>query len=128
MSGKWNFVQTVRKTFPRNPYTLTNMDVWEMEIADLKSLSKFNVNFKYILNVTDIFSQYAWSVSLKNKTGTSITTALKSLFHDREPITLQSDEGTGFVNANVQQYLKHQGVNFHTTHNPVIKAAIIDHL
>jgi hypothetical protein len=31
----------VRKRFPRNPYTVTNIDdVWEMDLADLSPLSK----------------------------------------------------------------------------------------
>jgi len=33
----------VRKRFPRNHYTVTNIDdVWEMDLADLSSLSKYN--------------------------------------------------------------------------------------
>ena len=67
----------VRKRFPRNPYTVTNIDdVWEMDLVDLSSLAKYNDKFKYLLNVIDIFSRYAWSVPLKNKTGNSITSAL----------------------------------------------------
>ena len=74
----------VRKRFPRNPYTVTNIDdVWEMDLADLSSLSKYNDRHKYLLNVIDIFSRYAWSVPLKDKTGTSITSALKFLFKNR---------------------------------------------
>ena len=50
-----------RKRFPRNPYTETNIDdVWEMDLADLSSLSKYNDRYKYLLNVIDIFSRYAW--------------------------------------------------------------------
>ena len=97
-----------------------------MDLADLSSLSKYNDNYKYLLNVIDIFSRYAWSVPLKDKTSNSITSALKSLFQDRKPFTIQSDKCTKFVNATVQQYLKRQGVNFHTTHNPDIKGAVIE--
>jgi len=43
-----------------------------MVIADLSSLSKYNVKFKYLLNVIDIFSRYAWSIPVKDKTATSI--------------------------------------------------------
>ena len=57
----------VRKRFPRNPYTVTNIDdVWEMDLADLSSLAKYNDKFNYLLNVIDIFSRYAWSVPLKD--------------------------------------------------------------
>ena len=114
----------VRKSFPRNPYTVTNIDVWEMDLADLSSLSIHNHKFKYLLNVIDMFSLYAWSVPLKDNAGTSITTALKFLFRDRKPLTIQSDKGTEFVYATVQQYLKRQGVSFDTTHNPDIKGAM----
>jgi len=58
----------VRKRFPRNPYTVTNIDdVWEMDLADLSYLSKYNEKYRYLLNVIDIFSCYAWSVPLKDK-------------------------------------------------------------
>jgi len=50
-----------------------------------------------------MFSRYAWSVPLKDKTGNSITSALKSLFQDRKPSTIQSDNGTEFDNVTVQQ-------------------------
>jgi hypothetical protein len=117
----------VRKRFHRNPYTVTNFDdIWEMDLADLGFLSKHNDKHKYLLNVIDIFSRYAWSVSLKDKTCTSIMTAFKSLFQNRNPITLQLNKGTEFVNTNVQQYLKRQGVDFHTTHNPAFKGAFIE--
>ena len=70
----------VRKKFPRNPYIVTNVDdVREMVLADLNSLSKYN-KYKYLLNVIDMFSRYVWRVSLKEKTSTSISSALKSLF------------------------------------------------
>jgi len=61
----------VRNRFPRNPYTVTNIDdIWEMDLADLSSLSKYNDKYKYLLNVIDIFSRFAWGVTLKDKTST----------------------------------------------------------
>jgi len=39
---------------------------------------------------------------------------------------MQSDKGTEFVNETVQQYPKRQWVNFHTSHDPYIKGAIIE--
>jgi IS30 family transposase len=70
-----------------------------------------------------VFSRYAWSVPLKDKTGASVTTALKTLFKSRQPFTLQSDKGTEFLN---KLYLTNKGVSFHTTHKPDIKGAIIE--
>jgi hypothetical protein len=68
----------VRKRFPRNPYTVKNIyDVWEMDLAELSSLSKHNDKHKYLLNVIEVFSRYAWSVPLKDRTASSVTSALK---------------------------------------------------
>jgi len=47
----------VRKEFPRIPQTVTDIDdVWEMDLADLSSLSKYNDKYKHLLNVIDIFT------------------------------------------------------------------------
>jgi len=52
----------IRERFPRNPYTVTNIDnVWEIELAYLSSLLRYKDKYKYLLNVVDIFSRYAWS-------------------------------------------------------------------
>jgi len=115
------------KVFPCNPYTVTNIDdVWEMDLANKSSLLKYKDKYMYLLNVIDIFSRYSWIVLLNDKTGISITAALKSLFQDRKPITIQSDKGTVFVNSSVQHHSKRKGVSFHTTYNPDIKGAIIE--
>ena len=115
----------VRKRFPRNPRNVTYFDVWEIDFADLSSLSKYNDEYKYFLNVIDIFPRYAWIVTLKDKT-CAWNTTLKSLFCDRKPITIQSDKRTQFVNATIQQFLKRQGSNLYTTHNPNKKTSIIE--
>ena len=101
-------------------------DIWENDLADLSSLSKYNEKYKYLLNAIDIFLRYAWSAPLKDNTGTYITTALKILFRDRTPSNTQSHKGDEFVNAIIQHYIKRQGVNFHKTQIPNIKAVIIE--
>jgi hypothetical protein len=81
----------VWKMFHRNPHTATNIDVfWEMDLAVLSSLSKPNDKYKFLLKVIRLFSHYSWSVPLKNKTASSNTTALKYLFQNRKPVTIQS--------------------------------------
>ena len=98
-----------------------------MDLANLSSHSKYD-KYKYLLNVINMFSWVAWSVLLKDKTGTSVISAFKTLFQNRKPIYIQSDNGTECVIATVQQYLKRQGVNFNTTHSPDIKGAVIERL
>ena len=63
---------------------------------------------------------------LKDKTGTSITSALKFLFQNWKPINIQSYKGTEFVNATVQKYIKRQRVSFHMTQNLDIQGSVIE--
>jgi len=48
--------RSIRKRFPRNPYTVKNIDdVSEIDIMDLSSLKKYNDNHRYLLQVIDVF-------------------------------------------------------------------------
>jgi hypothetical protein len=69
--------------------------------------------------------RYAWSAPLKDKTCKLLVVGLKTSVHNRKTNIIQSHKGTEFVNATVRQYVKHQGVDFHTTRNPDFKGAII---
>jgi hypothetical protein len=81
---KYTLHKPVPKRFPRNPYTVTNNDdIWEIDLADLNSWSKYIDKHRHLLNVIDLF----WRVPLKDKTGKSITAALTSLFQNRKPIS-----------------------------------------
>jgi hypothetical protein len=78
----------VSKRFPRNLYTIKNIDdIFEMDLADLISLSKYYSKYKYVLKVPCVFSRYAWSAPLKDKSATSIIAATKSLFQNIKPVT-----------------------------------------
>ncbi len=49
----------VRKLFPRNTYTVTNvMEVCECDLMDMHSLSNYNDKYKYLLSEIDTFSKY----------------------------------------------------------------------
>ena len=40
-------------------------------------ITKYNMGFRFILYVTDVYSKYAWFVPLKDKKGITITNALQ---------------------------------------------------
>jgi hypothetical protein len=63
-------LKQVRKRFPRNPYTVNNVDdAWEMDLADVSNVFKYKDAYKYLLNVIDVFfsSKYASTLLLKSK-------------------------------------------------------------
>jgi len=67
----------VRERFPRNPYTVNNIDdVWEIDILDLSSVKKYNDNHRYLLQLIDVFSKYLRRIPLRTKTGKEVASAL----------------------------------------------------
>jgi len=125
----------LRKRFPRNPYTVNNIDdVWELDILDLSSLKKFNNNYRYLLQVIDVFSKYLHSVPLRTKTGKEVAAALESIFKDpkytkpirRRPVWVRTDKGKEFLNTQFQTLLKREGIEFQVCRNPDVKCAVVE--
>ena len=56
-----------RKFKKRKVYSTFKENVWGAYLADMQLISKFNKIFRFLLYVIDIFSKYAWVVSLKDK-------------------------------------------------------------
>ena len=70
----------MRRRFPRNPYTVTNMmDFCECDLIDMRSLSKYNDRYKYLLSVINVSSKYLHIVPLRAKTGAAVSSAFRSI-------------------------------------------------
>jgi hypothetical protein len=96
----------VRKRFPRNPYTVTNIgDVWEADIMDLSSHKKYNDNYKYILQAIDVFSKYLHSVPLLSKTGAAVTSAFKAILQDPRILNLCAGGPYGYAQIRERNFL-----------------------
>ena len=54
-------------------------NIWDVDLADMQSLSKYNRGIRYLLCAVDFFSKYAWVVPLKDKRGTTIVNAFQKL-------------------------------------------------
>ena len=59
--------------------------IWAADLVDMQAFSKFNRGVKCLLAVTDVFSKYGWLIPLKDKTGKSVASALKTIFEERKP-------------------------------------------
>ena len=51
---------------------------WQADLADLGSVQKYDDGFRYLLTCIDVFSKYACSIPLKDKTGPSLVSAFKT--------------------------------------------------
>ena len=65
-------------------YSSFRDNIWGVDLADMKSLSKYNRRIKYLLGVIDLFSKYAWVVPIKDKKETSIVNAFKKIISEKK--------------------------------------------
>ena len=72
----------------------------------MQAFSKFNRGVKYLLAVIDVFSKYGWLISLKDKTGKSVASALKTIFEERKPEKMWVDKGKEFYNKDVKDLIE----------------------
>ena len=75
-------------------------NIWGADLADMQSISKFNIEFRFILCVIDLFSKYAWVVPLKDKKGVTIVNAFQSILDNsnRKANKIWVEKGSEFYN------------------------------
>ncbi len=88
-------------------------------------MAEDNENVRYLLVLIDVVSRYLFVQPLKTKRGVDVLSALKKIFATQKPKKLQTDDGKEFVNREVGQYLKKEGVTFFTVKSDK-KAAIAE--
>ena len=84
----------------------------------MQEWQKDNKGYRYILNVIDCFSKYAWSVPLKDKKGQTVLNAFKSTVSTsgRKPVYIWVDEGKEFYNKDMTSWLKDENITRYSTH------------
>ena len=69
----------IRKFEKRKVYSIFKDNIWDVDLADMQLLNKYNKGIRFLLCVIDIFSKYAWVVPLKDKKGIRIVKAFQSI-------------------------------------------------
>lgn len=117
-----------RKKFPRNRIYVDNKDeLWQCDLCDMRTLSQYNDGYNYILTVIDVFSKFAWAIPLKSKHKENVKIAFECIFAGgRKPYNIQTDKGKEFINKEMVAFFKQNGINYYTTRNPDVKAAVIE--
>ena len=93
--------------------------IWSANLADMQLISKFNKGFRFLLCFIDIFSKYAWVLSLKDKKGITIANAFQKILKEsnRKPSKIWVDKGSGFYNSSVKIWLKDNNIEMYFIHN-----------
>ena len=109
----------IRKFDKRKVYSSFKENIWGVDLADMKSLSKFNKGIKYLLCAIDFFSKYAFVVPLKDKKGASIVNAFQSILDKShlKPNKICVDQGSEFYNSFVKKWLKDNDISMYSTYN-----------
>ena len=77
--------------------------IWGAILADMQLLSKFNNGFRFLLCVIDIYSKYAWVITLKDKKDTTITNAFQNILKESnsKPNKIWVNKGSDFYNKSI---------------------------
>ena len=111
--------KAIIRNFKRRKVNFGNFpnEIWSADLIDLKKLKKYNNGFQYIINIIDLYSRYAWSIPIKNKTGKSIVEAFDSLSESKKPKKLWVDNGTEFYNKIFKKWLNDNNIEMYSTFN-----------
>ena len=107
--------QIIKKFRRRKAYSSFRDNIWDVDLADMQSLSKYNKGIKYLLRTIDLFSKYVWVVPLKDKTGISAINAFQKIISKGgqveskgrcKPNKIWVDQGGEFYNNLFKRFLK----------------------
>ena len=118
----------IRRKFKTRKVIVNHIDeIWSADLVFMDKLSKWNKGFKYLLTVIDVFSKFAWVVPLKDKKGSSITTAFADIIkkYKRKPEYLWVDKGSEFYNKTFKEWLLQNDIELYSTFNEG-KAVVIE--
>lgn len=101
--------------------------IWSIDLVDIPDLKEENNNIRYMLNIVDVFSRYAWSLPIQNKQSITVLNGLKEIIKENDntkPNYLWSDEGTEFKKE-FNEYCKENNIiQYHTYGNA--KSSIVE--
>lgn len=122
--------RSVRKNFKRAKFQMRGIDdTFQIDLIEFIPYSRENRGYKYALVVIDVFSKYAWTIPLKNKTGKEVTTAMEKIFKESNRVcrNCQSDHGKEFYNKYFSTLMEKYKVNHYSTFS-MKKASICERL
>ena len=107
----------IRKFEKRKVYSTFKGNIWGADLADMQLLSKYNKRIRFLLCAIDIFSKYAWVITLEDKKGGSIATAFQSILKqsNRKPNKIWEDKGPEFYNASFKKWLQDNDIVMYST-------------
>ena len=109
----------IKKFNKRKVYSQFKDNIWGVDLGDMQSLCRKNKGIKYLLCAIDLYSKYAFVISLKDKKGISIVNAFNKIIKqsNRKPNKIWIDQGGEFYNNVFKKWLTDNDVIMYSTHN-----------
>ena len=95
--------QIIKKFKERKVQSAFASNNWDDDLADMNFISKINMRIYFLLCVTDIYSKYAWVITLKDKKEITIANAFQNFLKEskRKSSTLWVDKGSEFYKKSI---------------------------
>ena len=85
----------------------------------MQLIKHFNIGFRFLLCVINIYSKYAWVIPLNDKKVTRTTNAFQKILKEsnRKPNQIWVDKGSEFYNRSMKSWLEKNDIEIYSTHN-----------
>ena len=109
----------IKKFDKRKVYSQFKDNIWEVDLADMQSLSRKNKGIKYLLCAIDLYSEYAFVIPLKDKKGISIVNGFDQIIKQSGKKTnkIRVDQGGEFYNNVFKKWLSDNDIIMYSTYN-----------
>lgn len=100
---------------------------FQIDLVEVQQFAKFNNNVRYLLNVIDTFTRYAFVRPLTDKKATTVLNEFKSILAEagKLPFMIVMDRGTEFNNYLFKKFCQDNNIRF-VTPKANIHAAFIE--
>ena len=109
----------IKKFDKRKVYSQFKDNIWGVDLVDMQSFSNKNKGIKYLSCATDLYSQYAFVIPLKDKKGISIVNGFNEIIKqsNRKPNKIWVDQGGEFYNNALKKWLSDNDITMYLTYN-----------
>jgi hypothetical protein len=90
---------------------------WQIDLADMSQLKKYNGGYSWILIVVDVYSRFAYAMPLKSKTEKDVLDGLQKIIEQEaktHPQSITTDQGKEFLNKTMTRMLNEYGIKQYT--------------
>ena len=103
----------IRRKFRRRQTFVPGINhLWQLDLADVSNIARYNDKNNFILTCIDCFSRYAYAVPVRNKSAPEVKSAFARILEEAgtQPVYVQTDKGREFVNAIFLSYLSEKDI------------------